>query len=346
MLELGAVSHALRHFLHIVRGRFIRVMSDNSTVVAYINFQDGSRSPFLCREACLLWAWCIAIGFFPSSSSHPRDRQCDGGSAIETGTLNKLMETQSCRLSPDRPSLGNTEHRSVRLGCGSPTPDLLFSDGEPSSIRVGCPLHLVEERVGLRLSSSGTHPAGTVQDQDRPGESADDRPLLAFEGLVHQSSGSPDRRPPAPPGSPGPSSSSRGDFSPPRLEGTSSGVLATRRRRAKEAGLSERAANIAAKALRSSTRRCYDARINLFRQWCRDNQADPGSPSLANVADFFLFSFNKGYQVRATMSYRSALAAVLPKFEDGSSMSTSEHLSNIIRSLFLKRPPFRPLLPA
>ncbi|XP_029441229.1 uncharacterized protein LOC115080906 [Rhinatrema bivittatum] len=65
-LETRAVRLALREFLSLVRGRAVRILSDNATTVAYINRQGGTRSLPVAAEARQLMAWaerhlqCIA----------------------------------------------------------------------------------------------------------------------------------------------------------------------------------------------------------------------------------------------------------------------------------------------
>ncbi|XP_060750593.1 uncharacterized protein LOC132862550 [Tachysurus vachellii] len=57
-LELLAVWLALKHFLSFLRGRHVLVKTDNTTVVAYINRQGGTRSLQLHRLATKLIVWC------------------------------------------------------------------------------------------------------------------------------------------------------------------------------------------------------------------------------------------------------------------------------------------------
>jgi hypothetical protein len=56
-LELEAVRLALLHFQQEILGMSVLVATDNTTVVAYINRQGGTKSPNLCRlaEQMLLW---------------------------------------------------------------------------------------------------------------------------------------------------------------------------------------------------------------------------------------------------------------------------------------------------
>lgn len=57
ILELWAVFYALKHFLTFLQGRHVLVKTDNTTVVAYINRQGGTRSLQLHRLARKLILW-------------------------------------------------------------------------------------------------------------------------------------------------------------------------------------------------------------------------------------------------------------------------------------------------
>ncbi len=57
VLELWAVFLALRHFLQFLQGRHVLMKTDNSTVVACINHQGGTRSLQLHRLARNIIMW-------------------------------------------------------------------------------------------------------------------------------------------------------------------------------------------------------------------------------------------------------------------------------------------------
>ena len=59
-LELEAVQLALFHWEAECTGQSVLVSTDNSTVVAYINKQGGTRSLTLCRHVAQLLLWCRA----------------------------------------------------------------------------------------------------------------------------------------------------------------------------------------------------------------------------------------------------------------------------------------------
>ncbi|XP_041484656.1 uncharacterized protein LOC121431212 [Lytechinus variegatus] len=71
VLEMQAVSNALRHFQHKLIGRTVLVRTDNRSVAAYINRQGGTRSNSLDALAAGLWKWCRATKIVPIASYIP-----------------------------------------------------------------------------------------------------------------------------------------------------------------------------------------------------------------------------------------------------------------------------------
>ena len=126
---------------------------------------------------------------------------------------------------------------------------------------------------------------------------------------------------------------------------STSHTFAAFREKGKQAGLSARATEFSAEALRESTRASYDSKLECFFKWCNDIPCDPYSASLGQVADFLVFLFEKGLAISTIRAYRSVIASCHKGFQDGSSISGSSVLYRLCRS-FLKRPPVKTLLPA
>jgi hypothetical protein len=59
LLELWAVRNALQEFENQILNRKVLIQTDNTTVVAYINKQGGTRSSTLCAHAIKLIKWCL-----------------------------------------------------------------------------------------------------------------------------------------------------------------------------------------------------------------------------------------------------------------------------------------------
>ena len=62
LLELLAVFRALLCWHEKLRGRAVMLLPDNTTVVAYVMHQGGTRSRQLCQLVIELLQWCGAAG--------------------------------------------------------------------------------------------------------------------------------------------------------------------------------------------------------------------------------------------------------------------------------------------
>lgn len=59
------------HFRRLLVGRTVLLLSDNTTVAAYINRRGGTRSSSLDELAARLWQWCRAVEIMPVASVIP-----------------------------------------------------------------------------------------------------------------------------------------------------------------------------------------------------------------------------------------------------------------------------------
>ena len=112
-------------------------------------------------------------------------------------------------------------------------------------------------------------------------------------------------------------------------------------------GLSEEAANLAAKARRPSTRTTYNSRLKQYFSWCRGHQVSPHKAPVGAVAEFLTEQFKrKNAKPRSIRCFRTAIASIHHGFEGGLTVSSSPTLSSLIKGAFHERPPDRSLVPA
>ena len=233
--------------------------------------------------------------------------------------------------------------------CGSKQPSaagILRKGVRPLCVADRCPSDSVGWPVSVCLSpdishSSGSHEARTGGLQSPPHSSVLASPAVVREACPtagSQAGGSTaEGRYPlsARLRSPSPSSGE----SPPNVLG-----FVTQSLRA--AGLSQRAADIAARSRRSSTREIYDSRLRRFHKWCRARSLHPANTSVGQVADFLVYLFDSGLTTATVKNYRSAIAAIHGGFPDGSSVSNNDTLGQLIKGMFTSRPPTRKLVPS
>ena len=119
------------------------------------------------------------------------------------------------------------------------------------------------------------------------------RTILAPEAMVYLSDQLADRQSKFTHSEKGPVEATRSEHVPPRTSETELDNLVHFRQHAQKAGLSERAANMAAKFLRIGTRDTYDSLLHRFYKWCREKQTDPALASLRTVAGFIIMLFDE-----------------------------------------------------
>ena len=91
------------------------------------------------------------------------------------------------------------------------------------------------------------------------------------------------------------------------------------------------------KPQRPSTRNQYDARVRIFKTWCRTNGVSTSRPPQAKVADFFQHLFhNKGHQPRSIVGFRTAIS---DHYSTSILDLSTQVFRNLIRSYFKDRPP-------
>ena len=121
------------------------------------------------------------------------------------------------------------------------------------------------------------------------------RTILAPEAMVYLSDQLADRQSKFTHSEKGPVEATRSEHVPPRTSETELDNLVHFRQHAQKAGLSERAANMAAKFLRIGTRDTYDSLLHRFYKWCREKQTDPALASLRTVAGFIIMLFDESF---------------------------------------------------
>jgi ribonuclease HI len=131
LLELQAVSRGLSHFQNFLKDQVVCVMSDNTTVVSYINKQGGTRSSQLCHQTLDLLKWTeekniiLTSTFVPGALNVVADRLSRKHQILKSEwTINNDVLLQIWKIW-DRPMIDlfatNLNHRLPLYY--SPTPD-------------------------------------------------------------------------------------------------------------------------------------------------------------------------------------------------------------------------------
>ena len=294
----------------------------------------------------------------PSGTS-PRGGQQDSRCSIQGGNrpsdtekgqrdLGGMAAEQSSVPDPIQ-SAGEAVHRPVCDEGKQPATSVLHVGPGPHGLRSGCHDHQLGQDAGLRISphrSNTQGPGETLEIQEL--QDASSSSAMAQADVVPEAAVSHGSRAdqPASDGGAHPTSGqdtdSTNDDSDPAPDCVDHFVRAYT-----ADGLSEEAANLAAKARRPSTRATYNSRLKQYFSWCRGHQVSPHKAPVGAVAEFLTEQFKrKNAKPRSIRCFRTAIASIHHGFEGGLTVSSSPTLSSLIKGAFHERPPDRSLVPA
>ena len=111
VLELKAVSLALRDFKDQCQNQTVLVATDNSTVVAYINKQGGTHSAEMCALLWKIMTWCHHYHI----TLKARLSECDGRPAIQVqpSAVNRMVSAPT-GLQANLPEVVHPSCRLIR----------------------------------------------------------------------------------------------------------------------------------------------------------------------------------------------------------------------------------------
>ena len=247
---------------------------------------------------------------------------------------------------PDSTDSRTTASGSVRVRTQCPSPQVLLQGSGPSSLEDRRVLLPVEGVPGLCLPADLPHPTHTTEDSGGSSAGGANSTLVAEEELVPRTGRPTSGSPVDPAPSARPDSAADIADSAPTAERAAPDCVAIIRRTGTPAGLSDRVAALVASSRRVSTCETYNSRLAGFLHWCESHGVDPRSAPVHHIADFLIALFVKGRTISTIKGHRSAIAAIHSGFADGTCVSTAPCLSNIMRALFLQRPPVCKLLPS
>ena len=336
--ELLAIFYALQHFLPLVQNSAVAVYADNTTALAYLRNQGGTRSAVLNRTAqdLLRWAERHSISLLPQfimgrnnvlADSLSRPNQILGSE----WTLKLSVFQQLRRRWPVSIDMFATSLNHRRLPYFSPfhDPNALGTDAllQPWNgwqAYAFPPYALIPAILKKLLSSSGVLLTIIA-------------PYWPPEALISGASG-------ACSGRSGGFASGQGSVEPASCSSTASGsvkasssCLETIQRFIRSRGFSRHVAKQAVMVRRPSSRAGYQAKWSIYRRWCTSEGHSISRPFLSKIVDFlFWLRRSKKLSVSAVMGYRSMLSAVfrsvLPE------ISTSPVLHDLLRSFRVEAP--------
>ena len=285
-------------------------------------------------------------GNFSHSVLHPGPGQSHSRLPIPGSSSALGVDPPPDGHGPDNTDSRTTASGPIRVGTQCPPPQVLLQGSRPSSLEDRRVLLPVEGVPGLCLPADLPHSAHTTEDSGGSSAGGADSTLVAEEELVPRTGRPTSRSPEDPAPALRPNSTADISDAAPSAERVAPDCVALIRRAGTQAGLSDRAAALIASSRRVSTCETYNSRLAGYFHWCESHGVEPRSAPAHHIADFLITLFDKGRLISTIRGHRSAIAAIHSGFADGTCVSTAPCLSDLLRALFLKRPPVRKLLPS
>ena len=323
VLELKAVSLALRHFKDQCQDQTVLVATDNSTVVAYINKQGGTHSAEMCALLWKLMTWCHHYHITLKA------RHIPGCLNVMADLLSRSNQVQSTEW-----SLHPQVFKQICLKWFTPHVDLFAT-------------HL-NHKLPLYVSPIPDPQAWDIDalNIDWTGLTAYAYPPTAKNQAVHLPVNSPRLGCPSAALNRDPSATPGVDNTPqavpqlrvPQLPAAPQPPrLVSRSGQLQEQGFSVEVAERIAAPQRSSTRNIYKSKWALFEKWCRDNSVDFSSPSVKQISDFFMYLYQDLNRRPSTIDgYRTAIVDTLGP--TAQHIAHNEDLHRLLSSFHRDRP--------
>ena len=117
----------------------------------------------------------------------------------------------------------------------------------------------------------------------------------------------------------------------------SSGMGGYRQKLSKE-GISERAANLIAKARRPGSLSNYESSWKKWSSWCAKREIDPFRCHINKILDYLSDLFHEGFEYRTIGCHRSAISA-FHEHVDGKPVGQNPLICSLMTGIFNSRPP-------
>ena len=343
--ELWAVELTLKWFVLELSGLNVLVQTDNSTVIAYLNKQGGTRSPTLCAHTMRMISWC-------------QERKITLRAIHIAGVTNTLADDLSRgRLSgPAEISLSPQVVQTMFAKYYHPAIDL-FASHRNKQLPVYCSrtrdpgAYAVDAlsvnwggNVGVCLPSDLTTTKSSGESGSRRMLHSSRGSLLAKTRVVSTNGGLACGSSQATPPTTRPAQSG-GSREPTAHRAPTVDCMAIIRHRCQEKGFSERTAELVASGRRQSTLTTYSKRLAPYYKWCNERNLDPTRATVSNISQFLTERFDSGLQSATVRNYKSAIMSIHKGYEDGSSANDGGEIRLLLNGMFNERPPTRKIVP-
>ena len=331
VLELQAIWLGLRAFSQRVENAKVALMSDNTSAVAYLRNQGGTKSLAMNDLATDICLWAEKRGMTLVPRYLP-------------GHLNVLADHLSRRgqILKTEWSLNQTIADRIFRAWGRPFVDL-FALGKNTKLAIY--VSPIREETSWKVDSLVQNWDGlyayayppTKQGQNRKRRDRPNSASLAQPGVVSEPTRSLNRLSNISPTS---AETAQADL----LTPLSSASVASQPSRLevikgfhKERGFSEAVAQRLAISQRQSSVGVYESKWKVFGEWCHVKQINPVKGTVQQLADFLIFLFEeKKLAISSIQGYRSCISKVF--LARGIDISHDRDLNMLVRNFAIERP--------
>ena len=338
VLELQAIWLGLRAFSQRVENTRVALMSDNTSAVAYLRNQGGTKSLAmndLATDICL-WAekrgMTLVPRYLPGHLNVLADHLSRRGQILKTEwSLNQTVADRIFRAwgrpFVDLFALGKNTKLAIYV---SPIREETSWESGQSCPELGRPVRVCvpSDKPDKGLSKQG---------QNRKRRDCPNSASLAQLGMV---SGPPRSLNRLSNISPTSAETAQANL----LTPLSSASVASQPSRLevikgfhKERGFSEAVAQRLAISQRQSSAVVYESKWKVFGEWCHVKQIDPVKATVQQLADFLIFLFEeKKLAISSIQGYRSCISKVF--LARGIDISHDRDLNMLVRNFAIERP--------
>ncbi|XP_068704681.1 uncharacterized protein [Montipora foliosa] len=298
-LEMKAVLFGLQSLCSDLTDKHIRIQSDNTTTVSYINAMGGIKSNDCNDMALQIWQWANSRNIWLSSCHIP-------------GVTNVVADQESRNFDGSTEWSLNTK---------------VFED--ISNIWGPFQIDLFASRCNCLMPAENRIPRGNRSDTD---------PSLANPAMVHNIVTPSDRRTsPSPPIHQSTNTTSQW-CSTPLTKATSPVGLQSLRQGFLQSNFSGKATEIILHSWSVGTQKQYQPYLRRWFEFCGEQQVSPYSPSVTSVLDFLVRLHEQGLTYTTLNTARSAISA-LTVSSDRTPIGSHPIVSRFMKGIYKCTPP-------
>ncbi|KAK3102086.1 hypothetical protein FSP39_008630 [Pinctada imbricata] len=307
-LEMLAVQKALAHFRNPLIGKLLMIRSDNSTVVSYIN-----RLSSVVHVGVDNLSMVHEMEHSDQSSSHSGQEKCTGRQFVsrECESENNRVEPVSNSSRSALQHLYKTKHRLVCNKRKSQNSDILLPVPGARSLELRRSGVQLDGDLCICVSPNHINPKDTSENETGDVYTPTDCAAISEAVMVSNTSKSARGDTNDVTFKRGFIKSKKGSNKTSRPSKSQISSLENIKQCGSPKKISKKAESFITNSRRQSTRKVYDARLTIYRNWCASRNVCPYTISVTDLAEFFIYLHEvRGLKASTISGYKSAIASI------------------------------------